>query len=94
MKTKSKACALVATMLLSSLLTGCVTGSSAPKASLQIYQPRVLQLPAGVPIQSKAGIYIPQVDEVWHSAAAYGELENQLINTAAALSQERNAIQK
>lgn len=90
MKTKSALCVLVVTMLLSSLPTGCATASSAPKGSLQLYQPRVLQLPAGVPIPSKAGIYTPQVDEVWHSAAAYQDLENQLINTAAALSQQRN----
>ena len=90
MKTRSAYFALGATMLLSSLLTGCVTGSSAPKASWQLYQPRVLQLSAGVPVPSRAGIYTPQVDETWHSAAAYEELENQLINTAAALAQERN----
>jgi hypothetical protein len=90
MKTKSPAYALCLVMLLSLLLTGCATVSSAPRQSWQIYQPRVLHLPAGQPVQTAAGIYRPQVDEVWHSAAAYQDLENQLINTAAALAQERN----
>jgi hypothetical protein len=90
MKTRSLLSALVATTLLSALLTGCATGSSAPKESAQIYQPRVLQLKAGIPVPTKAGIYTPQTDETWHSAAAYEDVESQLINTAAALSQERN----
>lgn len=74
----------------SALLTGCAVASSVPKASLQVYQPRVLLLKAAVPIQTPAGIYTPQTDEVWHSAQAYADLENQLLNTAAALAQERN----
>lgn len=89
MKTKSPTCVLVATMLLIVPPTGCALGSSAPKASLHLYQPRVLFLEAGRPIPSKAGIHTPQVDETWHSAAAYQDLETQLINTAAALAQER-----
>jgi hypothetical protein len=90
MKTKLPAFVLVPTALLTLLLTGCVTASSVPRASLHLYQPRVLFLEAGQPIPSKAGIYTPQVDETWHSAAAYNDLETQLINTAAALAQERN----
>ena len=87
---RSLLCVLAATMLLSALLTSCATESSAPKASLQLYQPRVLQLKAGEPVQTPAGIYTPQTDEIWHSAQAYDDLEQQLINTAAALAQERN----
>ena len=83
---------LLVTMLLSALLTGCATSSSPSKASLQIYQARVLQLPAGHPVQTLAGVYTPQTDEVWHSAAAYNALEEQLIATACALAQERNAL--
>ncbi len=94
MKNKSLLCALAATMLASALLTGCVSDSSvptvSPHASLQIYQPRVLQLPAGQPVQTTAGIYTPQVDETWHSAAAFEQLERENINLAAALAQERN----
>jgi hypothetical protein len=90
MKTKSLLCALVAMTLASALLTGCATVSSAPTASRQLYQPRVLQLKAGQPVPTLAGTYTPQVDETWHSAAAYQDLEAKLIDTAAALAQERN----
>lgn len=90
MKKKSPVFALCLATLLSAMLTGCAGASSAPKASLQLYQPRALFLPAGQPVNTTAGIYTPQVDEVWHSAAAYQDLEYQLINTAAALAQERN----
>ncbi|MCD6071956.1 MAG: hypothetical protein K0R17_2254 [Rariglobus sp.] len=90
MKTKSSVSVLFLATLLSAMLSGCAIGSSAPKGSLQIYQPRALFLEAGQPIQSKAGTYVPQVDETWHSAASYSDLESQLINTAAALAQERN----
>jgi cytochrome c556 len=55
---------------------------------LQIYQPRVLALPAGQPVQTAEGTYTPQFDEIWHSAAAYNALEQQLINAAAALAQQ------
>ena len=90
MNSKSAPCVLLLAMTGSVLLTGCVTASSAPKESLQIYQPRVLQLKAGQPVQTPAGIYTPQTDEIWHSRAAYEDLENQLINTAAAAAQLRN----
>ncbi len=87
---KSLLCALAAMTLLTALPTGCASASSAPKASLQIYQPRVLQLPAGQPVQTSAGIYTPQADETWHSAAAFAQLERENINLAAALAHERN----
>lgn len=90
MKTKSPACVSLALALITLSLTGCLSGSSAPKASPQIYQPRVLLLKAGQPVQTREGLYLPQLDETWHSAAAYELLENQVINTAAALAQERN----
>lgn len=72
------------------LLTGCATVSSAPMASLQLYQPPVLRLKAGLPIQTVDGIYTPQVDETWHSAARYQAVESEAINAAAALAQRRN----
>lgn len=93
MKTKFSACALLLILAASLLLTGCATVSPAPKASLQIYQPRVLVLPAGQPVQTAEGTYTPQTDEVWHSAAAFNALEQQLINAIAALAQ-KNATTK
>ncbi len=80
---------LVGILLLSSLLTGCVSDSSAPKVSLQIYQPPVLRLAAGQEVATKDGRYLPQVDEVWHSDARYQQLEHENINLSAALAQER-----
>ncbi|MBI5770899.1 MAG: hypothetical protein HZA93_24185 [Verrucomicrobia bacterium] len=70
-------------------LTGCATGSSAPGASSQLYQPRVLALPAGRPIQTANGIYTPQAAEIWHSPAEFQKLERQVIDLSAALEQER-----
>jgi hypothetical protein len=92
MKTKSRLCVLVGMTAACAWLTSCTSASSAPKVSQpqQIYQPRVLQLRAGQPVPTAAGIYIPQTDEVWNSAAAYNQLEEDNINLAAALAQERN----
>ncbi|WP_043588419.1 hypothetical protein [Geminisphaera colitermitum] len=55
-----------------------------------MYQPRVLQLKSGIPVQTATGTYTPQFDETWHSAAAYQELESQLIDLAGARAQRRN----
>lgn len=93
----SKACAIAATLLLSCLLTSCASDSSAAKAlpaqlqrpDLQLYQPRVLRLPAGQEVPTLDGKYRPQVDEVWHSAAAFNQLEQENINLNAALAQLR-----
>lgn len=76
-------------MLPAALLTSCASASSAPKVSPQIYQPRVLQLKAGQPVPTKAGTYLPQADEVWHSDAAFRQLEQENINLASALAQLR-----
>jgi hypothetical protein len=92
MKTKSCAFALFLTMAASALLTGCAGASLGDKASLLMYQPRILPLKAGTPIQTAAGIYTPRFDEIWHSAAAYQELESQLIDLAAARAQRRNTV--
>lgn len=77
-------------MLSSAWLTGCATGSPAPRESLQLYQPRVLRLKAGQPVPTTDGLYRPQVDEVWHSAAAFEDVEQKLLNATAALNQLRN----
>jgi hypothetical protein len=80
---------MLAMTLASAVLTSCATASSDAKASLRIYQPRSLRLQAGQEIQTRDGRYSPQVDEIWHSDAAYRELEQGLINATAALAQER-----
>jgi hypothetical protein len=90
MKTKSAACAALALLLISSGLTGCGSASSVPKAWPQLYQPRVLRLGAGQPVETRDGRYLPQVDETWHSAAAYEALEASALNLSAALAQERS----
>lgn len=77
-------------MLLSFWLTSCASVSSAPKASPSLYQPRVLRLAAGQEVQTKDGTHRPQADEVWHSDAAFRQLEQEVINLTAALAQ-RNA---
>lgn len=89
MKTRSAASALVALLTISAALTGCASGSSAPKASPRLYQPRVLRLEKGRPVATRDGLYLPQADETWHSAAAYEALETDVINLTAALAQER-----
>jgi hypothetical protein len=43
---------------------------------LPIYQPRVLRLPAGVPVATAEGVYTPASDEDWHSAAALAQKTN------------------
>lgn len=94
MKTKSKSSALVTILAATCLLTGCAGGLSADRAGLVIYQPRILSLKAGIPIQAKEGIYTPQMDEVWHSAAEYQALEDQITDAAAARAQRKNSTSK
>lgn len=91
-KARSRVCAIVATSCLLAVLTGCALVSSAPKVSpaASLYQPRVLRLAAGQPVPTQDGPYKPEVAEIWHSDRAYRELEAQLIDTAAALSQLQN----
>jgi hypothetical protein len=38
-------------------------------------------------VPTREGLYTPQTDETWHSAAAYSALETQLVNAAAAAAQ-------
>lgn len=90
MKKRSLPCALVAMTLVSFALIGCANVSPAPQASQRIYQPRVLLLKAGQPVATPTGIYVPQTDELWHSARAFEQLENENLNLAAALTHERN----
>lgn len=90
MKTKSLLSALAVMTLACAGLTSCASVSSAPSASSQIYQPRVLRLQAGQAVTTRDGIYRPQTDETWHSARAFEQLEQENLNLAAALTQERN----
>ena len=81
-RTKSTRCARALLLPTSFALTLCCLASCASVASrtnLQIYQPPTLHLKAGVPIETADGIYTPQVDEVWHSAARYEAIEKQLL---------------
>lgn len=39
---------------------------------------------------TRDGAYAPQTDETWHSPAAFAQLEQENLNLAAALTQERN----
>lgn len=88
-KTRSLLCVLV-TPLLICALTSCATVSSPARVSLQVYQPRILRLEARQVIATRDGTYVPQVDETWHSAAAFEQLEREVLNLNAALLQERN----
>ncbi len=81
--------ALVAGLLTSLLLTGCVSRSSGPTASLQIYQPPVLRLTAGTVVATRDGVYTVPLDETWHSNQRFVKVENEAVNLAAALAQER-----
>lgn len=72
------------------LLTGCALGSSHVKESLpassELYQPPLLRLKAGQQIQTRDGVYRPQIDEVWHSDARYRHLEQQALAATEALA--------
>lgn len=80
-------CALLAILILSVGLTSCSHVSSVDRGSLPLYQPRVLRLEQGKPVQTKDGVHTPAEDEVWHSDTAYRLLERQNVNLAAALAQ-------
>jgi len=96
MKPKSNASALAAILLLSLLLTGCGHVFSAPAesslASSALYQPPVLRLEKRQLVATKDGLYIPARDEVWHSDARYRQLEQEIIDLAAALTAERKKL--
>lgn len=84
------ACALLAILAASSSLTGCATASPPPRESPSLYQPPVLRLPQGRPVETQDGVYTPPAPEVWHSDARYRHLEQQLEAALIALAQERN----
>lgn len=55
-----------------------------------MYQPRLLRLERGQVIATRDGTYLPPGDEIWHSPAAWADLEAKLLNALAALDQTRN----
>jgi len=61
-------------------LTSCGSVSNPKTTTLNIYQPSSLKLKAGQPIQTKEGVYTPQIDEVWHSDARFRKLERELFD--------------
>lgn len=93
MKRSSSSFAALVAISMSALLIGCSTVSPAPEASSahsRLYQPRLLRLAAGQPIETRDGSYLPKQDEVWHSPAAFDDVETKLLNALAALDQTRN----
>ena len=76
-RTRYSACVL-ATLLTSFALTGCVCVSKRTSDSL-LGSPRILRLQAGTPVQTKDGLYNPQQDETWHSQAEYLRLEQEVL---------------
>lgn len=88
MKSNNYAAALI--LPITCALIACTSGCSTSAASRRmLYQPPTLALPAGQPVQTTLGIYVPQVDEVWHSPARYEAREREAQNLAAALAEER-----
>lgn len=59
-------------------LTSCGQNSWKKNEVLNIYQPSILSLEKGKPIQTKDGIYTPETDEVWHSDKRFRLLEREL----------------
>lgn len=65
-------------MLAALTLSGCATKPAPlplPVPALNIYEPPILVLPAGVPVMTEEGIYTPQTRVVFHSDARFRELE-------------------
>lgn len=57
-------------------LTSCARSGS-PKQPPTLYQPGMLILPAGQPVQTKDGIYVPEREEQWFSPEVIRLLEIQ-----------------
>lgn len=80
------ACAVLAILPASSLLTGCSHVSPASADSRRLYQTPVLRLPPGQPVQTLDGVYQPQTAEIWHSDARYLALAASYTDALAALA--------
>lgn len=74
-------------MLVSVLLSGCVSNSLINAEKRNIYQTSVLVIPAGTEIpQIDGAVYTTQSDEIWYSYGAYQTLQRQLLE---ALTKEK-----
>lgn len=82
-KMKSTACVILAALLISTALTGCGSASLGAADTRRLYQPTVLRLPQGQPIQTTDGLHVPQVDEIWHSDTRYRDLERAYLDQLA-----------
>lgn len=78
---KLKFFALVLTMMTSFALISCEQSLRPLTTGMTIYQPSILNLEAGTTIQTKDGVYTPQVDEIWHSDKRYRTLEREVYYT-------------
>ena len=79
-------CVLLVILPASWLLIGCSHVSPASVDSRRLYQPPVLRLPAGQPIQTQDGLYQPQTAEIWHSDARFNALASSYTDALAALA--------
>ena len=82
-------CVLLVILPASWLLIGCSHVSPASADSRRLYQPPVLRLPAGQPVQTQDGVYLPQTAEVWHSDARFLALAASYTDALAALAQSQ-----
>ncbi|WP_043585303.1 hypothetical protein [Geminisphaera colitermitum] len=88
MKSQLYAAALI--LPITSALMLCTSGCSSNAASQRtLYQPPILHLLKGRPIQTAEGLYTPQVDELWHSGERYAAREREVWALAAALAEAR-----
>lgn len=69
------ACAAAACFLISILPLISCTASKRPKQPPTLYQPGMLSLPAGQPVQTTDGIYVPEHEEQWFSMEVVKLLE-------------------
>lgn len=87
MRKKSQDFVRLGLLMLTLLLTGCVTSSPKELYSVPVSPRGYLYLLKGTPVQTKEGVYTPIQDEKWVSEAKYAELETkhlELIRAASA----------
>jgi hypothetical protein len=77
-----------------SVLTACAKESTDATSSLRIYTPRTLTLQPGAQVQTPGGIYTPQVLELWHSDAAFRDLERRLLDAGYQINELRKNLEK
>lgn len=75
---KLKRTGQIALMSLLIVQISCVKDTFKSVGNLNIYQPSILNLKEGVPIQTIEGKYTPQVNETWHSDKRFRLLEREI----------------